>query len=194
MGLFKKKNKAQSTASNPGSSDTEFDRDIGELLTRDDVGDREAICKIEYKKAKSLLEGQPTEERVHRAYDIMGQLASKFDYVPAILWMGNFVEDIMQQPSKAVFWYKKAAELGDGQGARCYADMLTTGNGVSRDPKLAMHYYTTAADKGIPEAAFVLGEIYRNSGDREKAIAAYKKAERKGYEDAKARLKQMGAE
>ncbi len=192
MGLFNWKKKKQDTSApkkNPGES--EFDRDIRELLARDDIQCRPEICEAEFKKAMSLLEN-PTQDKVHRAYDIMGHLASEFDYIPAIMWMGDYAESAMQNLQQAVFWYKKAAEMGDGNGARCYADMLMTGNGVERDPRMALHYYTEASNKGIPEAAFVLGEFLRNSGDRDNAIKAYKQALNGGYEPAEMRLKQMG--
>ena len=55
------------------------------------------------------------------------------------MWMGDFAENVMNNVQQAVFWYKKAADLGDGNGARCYADMLMTGNGVERNMSLAMH-------------------------------------------------------
>lgn len=81
--------------------------------------------------------------------------------------------------------------MGDGNGARCYADMLMTGKGVQRDTQQAMRYYADAADKGVPEAAFVLGEFLRNSGDRDNALKAYRQAYNGGYTPAKARIDQM---
>lgn len=175
------------TAVNQGS---EFDNDIRELLARDDIQCRQDICEAEYKKARSLLEN-PTHERLHRAYDLMGNLASQFDYVPAIMWMGDFAENALKNMRQAAFWYKKAADLGDRNGARCYADMLMTGNGVEHDTQLAMHYYADAADKGVPEAAFVIVEYLRNSGDEENAMKAYLEAYHGGYAPAKTRIDQM---
>ncbi len=145
------------------------------LLNRNDLQWRLDICAAEYQKVLSLLEN-PTSEKVHRAYDIMGPLAAQFDYVSAILWMGDFAENVMQNLSQAAFWYQKATDLGSGNGARCFADMLMIGNGVARNQNLAMQYYAMAADKGVPEAAFVLGEFYRNEGNRLKAIKAYEQA------------------
>ncbi len=189
MGLFNRKKKEEQTK-RVNSTETEFDRDIRDLLARDDIQSRSEICDVEYKKALSLL-NNPSQENVHRAYDLMGNLASQFDYVPAIMWMGDFAENVMQNLQQAVFWYKKAADLGDGNGSRCYADMLMTGNGVQRDIRLAMHYYADAADKGVPEAAFVLGEYLRNTGDRENALKAYQQALDGGYSPAQTRIDQM---
>lgn len=189
MGLFNRKKKEEQTQ-RINSAETEFDRDIRELLSRDDIQSRPEICEAEYKKAMNLL-SNPSQENVHRAYDLMGNLASQFDYVPAIMWMGDFAENVMQNIQQAAFWYKKAADLGDGNGSRCYADMLMTGNGVQRDARLAMHYYADAADKGVPEAAFVLGEYLRNVGDRANALKAYQQAVDGGYAPAQVRIDQM---
>lgn len=189
MGLFSRKKKEEPTRSE-NNNESEFDRDVRALLARDDIQSRAEVCAEEYKKALSLL-NNPTQETVHRAYDLMGNLASQFDYVPAIMWMGDFAENVMHNMQQAAFWYKKAADLGDGNGARCYADMLMTGNGVQKDMRLAMHYYADAADKGVPEAAFVLGEYLRNAGDRANALKAYQQAVDGGYAPAQARINQM---
>lgn len=187
MGLFgfgKKKTPAPKKKS-------EFEQDIEALLARDDIQCRSEICEAEYRKALELLKN-PTEEKTHRAYDLMGPLAAEFDYLPAILWMGNFAESALCDLKQAAFWYKKAADLGDGNGARNYADMLMTGNGIPRNPETAIHYYVIAANSGVPEAAFVLGELFRNSGDTENAVKAYRLAKENGYAPAGQRLQQMG--
>ena len=178
----------QQAAYDAGKS--EFCKDIREMLARDDVQSRQDICKLAYRKAQDLLQN-PTDESIHQAYDIMGSLASQFDFIPAIMWMGDFTENVLQDAVQAVFWYKKAADLGDGNGARCYADMLMTGNGVQRDVQQAMVYYKAAADKGVPEAAFVLGEYFRNAGDNDSALDAYQKAYDGGYTPAEIRINQI---
>lgn len=192
MGLFNR-NKNNGANSAGESGQTEFERDVRELLARDDIQCRQDICEAEYAKAQCLLE-KPTQETVRRAYDLMGNLAAQFEYVPAIMWMGDFAESAMQNLEQAAFWYKKAADLGDGAGARCYADMLMFGNGVARNPRLAMNYYSFAADHGIPEAAFVMGEFLRNAGDTKTAIKAYQQAYDGGYAPALGRIKQIKGE
>ena len=108
MGLFNKKKKQENNKSTTENM-SEFDRDIRELLARDDIQYRQDICEVEYKKGLSLLEGHPTEDKIHRAYDIMGNLASQFDYVPAIMWMGDFAESAMQNAEQAVFFKKNTS-------------------------------------------------------------------------------------
>lgn len=193
MGLFdflKKKEAKAPVVNNEQTHETEFDRDIRELLAREDITCRPEICEAEFKKAEMLLK-TPTQECVHRAYDIMGNLAAQFEYIPAIMWMGDFTENVMQDLKQAVYWYKKAADMGDGNGARNYADMLMSGRGVQQNPREAFSYYAMAADKGVPEAAFVLGEFLRNAGDRDNAIKAYQQAVDGGYLPAQQRIDQM---
>ena len=190
MGIFNRKKNNQTTNQPVNGNETEFDRDIKTLLARDDIQSRSEICQAEYNKALGLLKN-PTQETIHRAYDLMGNLAAQFEYVPAIMWMGDFTENYMHNNMQAASWYKKAADKGDGNGSRCYADMLMTGNGVSRDTQLAMRYYADAAEKGIPEAAFVLGEYLRNTGDIANALKAYNQAYAGGYAPAKTRIDQM---
>ena len=74
MSIFSRKKKENVTRPTDTGM-TEFDRDIKELLARDDIQSRQDICNVEYKKALSLLEN-PNQEKVHRAYDLMGNLAS----------------------------------------------------------------------------------------------------------------------
>lgn len=195
MGLFNRKNKeVQKTQQKPAaksSGQDEFDADLASWMTSDEQ-DRNVFLKREFDKALAM-QNNHTQESVHRAYDLMGNIASKFDYIPAIMWMGDFAESVMQNMQQAAFWYKKAADLGDGNGARCFADMLISGKGVERNLQLAMHYYADAADKGVPESAFVLGEFLRNNGDRENALKAYQKAVGGGYTPAQSRIDQMNS-
>lgn len=136
--------------SNLGSE--EFNEDIAELMARDDIQSRTDIFKAEYEKAQNLM-NNPTSENQHRAYDLMGNLASQFDYMPAILWMGNFVEKRLNNIEQAAYWYKKAADMGNKSAARHYAQMLMTGKGIQHDQQLAMYYYELAVGKQTQEAA-----------------------------------------
>ena len=148
------------------------------------------ICIAEYKKAISLAKDS-TPEKVHQAYDIMNDLIAEFNYPPAITWMGDYEENVMKNNEQAAGWYKRAAELGDSNGSRRYADMLKAGKGVAKDVKLAIQYYAVAAEKGESEAAFILGEYLRDIGDKETALLAYNVALNGGYEPARRRIFEM---
>ena len=49
----------------------------------------------------------------------------------------------------------------------------------------ALHYYAIAADKGVPEAAFVLSQYLLRSGDKTNALKAAQQAYDNGYEPAR---------
>lgn len=168
----------------------EFDRDIEALLNRDDIQCRQDICAAEYEKAMKLVQFGDMDS-IHRAYDIMGRLGSEFDHVPSILFMGQFAEESMGDAAQAARWYKRASDLGDGQGARCFADMLMMGNGVPRDPATAEQYYKLAAERGVAEAAFVMGEFARSKGKAADAKKYYEQALKQGYAPAQERINQM---
>ena len=145
--------------------------------------------KSKYEKAINLT-GSDNPKKIEKGLSIMREL-SQSGYPPALTFMGDYYESISNDYQETARLYKQAADKGDGNGARCYADMLMTGNGVDQNREEAFKYYTIAADAGIPEAAFVIGEFLRSAGDKEGAIQAYKKAADNGYELAKARIKQL---
>lgn len=101
------------------------------------------------------------------------------------------MENVQHNDKSACIWYQRAADQGSGEGARNYADMLMAGKGVERNQREALKYYTIAMEKNIPEAAFVVGEFLRTTGDAEGAAMAYQKALNLGYAPARMRLEQM---
>ena len=151
---------------------------------------KEELCKARYDEALKLAE-TGIEDNVHKAYDYMGGLASRDEYPPAMVWVGEYEERVFENLDNAVYWYKQAAELRDCNGARNYADMLMTGRGVDLNPIEAMKYYKIAADKGVPEAMFVMGEFSRQAGNINDALQFYKRAYKEGYEPAKLRIDQL---
>lgn len=185
MSFFKKKEKK-----NKENNVNEFEKDLLELLKRPDIKGKEDICRIEYEKASDLLE-EPTNDKVKRALDIFVGLATQFEFTPAMVWLGSYYEEILQDLPNAAFWFKRAGDLGDASGARNFADMLITGNGIPRNDNEAIKYYKIASDNGSAEANYVLGEIYRTAGNASVASMYYKKAADAGYEPANTRLNQM---
>ena len=167
----------------------EFERDIKALMDREDIQSRDEIVKAEFAKAIALAT-EKTEDKLHRAFDIMGNLGMDFEYLPAIFWMGSFCESVVNDYEQAAFWFKKGADLGHGNCARNYADVLMqyTDN---PDKNEIIHYYTIAAESGIPEAAFVCGEFARKAGDLSKARQYYQQAADAGYDPAQVRLNQL---
>ena len=154
------------------------------------VPTKEALYKNKYEEALTLAESG-IEDNVHKAYDYMGGLASRDEYVPAMLWVGDYEERVFSNHENAAYWYKKAADLGDGNGAYKYADMLMTGRGTEIDVSKAKKYYKMAADKGVPEAEFEMGEFSMQDGQLDEALRFFNAAYRNGYELARIRISQI---
>lgn len=154
--------------------------------------DQISAVEKEYKRGLQLLNSTDINE-AHRGYDIIGPLAAG-GYAEAQVTMGMFVEEKFGNVNQAIIWYKRAAEQGHPQGQRCYADMLMTGRGINEDRGLALKYYELAANQGVVEAQFVMGEFCRNNGKREQAYSWYKKALDGGYKNASIRIQQMNSE
>lgn len=147
----------------------------------------------DYAEAIAKLENNPTEKEVRDAFQTIFLIASAYKCAcsDAQVWMGHYCEEIQQDYSAAAKWFLKAAECNNSEGARCYADMLMIGRGVSADIKEAIKYYTFAAEKGHPEAQFVLGEYYKKQGDITSSLKYYYLAAKNGYEPARIRIAQL---
>jgi len=183
MGLFGKKKEEKKHMN-------EFQEDISKLLSRDDLRSRSDVAKVEYEKALNIVNNASSQEEIIRAYNLMGPLAVEFEYVLAMMWMGDFAESLKRNMQEAGYWFKKAAEKGDPNGARNYADLIMSGQ-IGGSQTEALSYYAFAADNGIAEAAFVMGELMRNSGNNERALEYYKKALDGGYTLAEIRISQL---
>lgn len=190
MGLFSKKKKDEPKKQNTASNG-DFDKDIAGLLERDDIQCKQDICKAEYEKADKLISTNPTQESINSAYNIMVNLVITYDYVPAMIWIGNLLEFSLKDPYNASKWYKKAADSDDAYGARCYADMVMNGIGVPQNDYEARVYYEKAANLGNPDSMFVMGEFLRTEGRRTEALDWYKKAVAAGFDMANIRIEQM---
>ena len=86
---------------------------------------------------------------------------------------------------KAVYWFTKAAKLGDMNSQLNLALCYKNAQGVERDRAKAVEWLTKAADQGLDDAIFELALAYemgegvaRNS---KKAFALYKKAAELGH-------------
>ncbi len=90
---------------------------------------------------------------------------------------------VEKDATKAVYWFRKAAELGDGEAmeylAKCYRD----GTGVEKDITKAVEWYCKEADKGVLSAIKEVKKIAP-----EKAVQYYRKCAEAGSERAMYRL------
>ena len=66
---------------------------------------------------------------------------SKF-FVKECIVISN--KETIERDKIASYWYKKAADNGDGAATFKYAKRLESGTGVDKDPELAKDYYKKA--------------------------------------------------
>ena len=62
---------------------------------------------------------------------------------------------------KALYWYRKSAELGNVRAQYLVADIYLNGLGIEKDPAQAAVWYRKAADAGDTDALYALGTLYR---------------------------------
>lgn len=65
-------------------------------------------------------------------------------------------------PSRAFYWYQRAAEQGLAYAQFNLGHSYATGNGVAQDYGQARMWLQRAAAQGEAEAAFLVGVIYRD--------------------------------
>ena len=91
-----------------------------------------------------------------------------------------------------MFWYRKAADQGDGKAQYYLAGMYDDGHGVSRDYVEADRWYREAADQGVAAAQAMLGVMYDDghgvSQDYVEADRWYRKAADQGMATVQAIL------
>jgi len=62
-----------------------------------------------------------------------------------------------QDPARAVFWYRRAAEAGLAKAQFNLAHCLATGSGTARDDGEAFSWMLSAAEHGLSSAQFLVG-------------------------------------
>ena len=74
--------------------------------------------------------------------------------------------------------------------------MYRNGEGVTRDPKQAVYWFTKAAEQGYANAQYNLGVMYANgegvTRDHKQAVYWYTKAAEQGYVEAATLLQVIG--
>lgn len=91
---------------------------------------------------------------------------------------------------KAIFWYKKSAELGNVDAMfnlgciYCYDENC-------KNLKKGIYYFKFAAKHNLKEAQFNLGHICEIKGEKEKALYWYKRARRGGNREMKEKYLQL---
>lgn len=69
---------------------------------------------------------------------------------------------VSQDATEALYWYRRAAELGDASGITAVGECLLHGAGVEQDLELGVWWLRRAAEKGDADAMCALGWCYAN--------------------------------
>ena len=93
----------------------------------------------------------------------------------------------IQNPAKAIEWYRKAAMLNDPRGQLPLAEMYSVGEGVAKDEIEGLAWVYVAADSGEPGTQ-------NNSGIKLEAASLEEKVGEKGISLARKRSKELALE
>ena len=106
-------------------------------------------------------------------------------------------EGVVKDYTEAVKWYRKSAEQGNSQAQNGLGNRYYAGEGVEKDYAEAVKWYRKSAEQGYHWGQYNLANCYYNgrgvTKNRATAIEWFKKAADQGNEDAKKKLKEIGA-
>lgn len=98
----------------------------------------------------------------------------------AMCQIGSYYKDglmgMQKDASKAVIWFRRAAEANNAKGAAMLAQCFLFGHGVEKDDEQALEYFEKAAHLGEYRAFVNIGVIHWGRGDVEEAMLSYRKA------------------
>ena len=124
--------------------------------------------------------------------EIMLELGETYDSNQAFLYIRNDEE----RKEKAIYWYKRAVELGNGQAQYILGNKYCHKHDydVEEDIKQAIYWYTKSADQGNADAQYALGDCYTyrqycEEPNPTEAFKWYKKAAEQECADGKFQYK-----
>ncbi|WP_257310066.1 tetratricopeptide repeat protein [Geothrix fuzhouensis] len=82
---------------------------------------------------------------------------------------------LRQDPAKAAYWYRKAAEGGDAESQLLLARALNQGAGLPRDPAEALRWAGASGNQGNADAMVLAGDLQRQV-DPGTAVTWYRRA------------------
>ena len=96
---------------------------------------------------------------------------------------------VERDPEKAAYWFEQS---GSPRAKRLLAQMYLEGNGIPEDIGKARELLESASSRDR-KAMFLLGDLIYDE-DRERAVSLFKRSAEKGYDEAIARLTELGLE
>ena len=102
-------------------------------------------------------------------------------------------DNVVQNDTQAVYWYRKAANQGYANAQNSLGGMYAMGLGVEQDYSQAVYWARKAANQGEASSQYNLGRMYaKGTGveqDNAQAVYWYQKAANQGHIKAKKALK-----
>lgn len=122
--------------------------------------------------------GFGVSENVQKAEELLLDAANE-DNNLAMLRLGHiYIND--GNATRAIDWYKKAAEHGEAYADTCIGEIYRNGNGIEQNYEKAYGYFKKAANNGEPEAQNYLGLMFLQGEhvkeNDEKAVAYFQQA------------------
>ena len=118
--------------------------------------------------------------------------AAKQGNADAAFKAGYYYQEMLEEPNEneAINWYTKAANAYHVDAQKALADLLYKNQQYDQ----AFQWYLNAADRGVAEAAYRVGDYYREllvEKDLDEAIKWYTKAADNGYIQAQTKLGEL---
>lgn len=119
--------------------------------------------------------------------------------VPRRLAEHSFLVGISPDPSKAIFWYRKAADQGYAEAEIFLSLSYADGKGVPRDDAQVVRWMRRAAEHGSADGQWMLGRMFDKGyngvvRDDVQAVRWYRAAADGGQVQAQERLREMLAQ
>jgi len=131
---------------------------------------------------------------------VLTMKAAELDYPPAMRSIGWYYENgdgVDQSFEKAMEWYSRAADGGDGESMYAIGELYLNGSGVDQSYDKAMDWYMKAVSIDEPMGLYGVAMMYEKGygveKSAEKAIEWYQKSADLGYSHAKDRIKKLQA-
>jgi TPR repeat protein len=143
-----------------GNADASFA--LGLMEARGDLG------QPDYVKARNWWEQSAQKGHLEAEYNL-GLI-----YYRGVQQGGDGTDPAKRDFAKTLEWWNKAAEHGHVTAMYSLAGMARTGEGQTKNMRLAASWYIRAAKLGHPEAQYQLGSMYLNGAGVEKNPAEAK--------------------
>lgn len=133
----------------------------------------EGSIEGKYETGKALVQGLGTEIDVTRGIQFL-QEAAEADYLPAILFMGEWSlskNNLTPSPVQSTYWYLQAARLGSEKGMMHLGLNYLAGVGTQRNFQRGVYWLECASERGFVEAMYHAGEVWIDRGSDGNAIA-----------------------